>query len=134
MGNRAEQVIKQWMPSGQTQRRSRTLLAFVTLSFEVRTAHGQVICYDKGGRRVIEEFPHWQGLWALAMLSALAIGHPACSMSSVTCISTATELGPWRNEKLTGGKTPRTWRLDTTPVYIILFRQDPNEFYCQMLL
>jgi hypothetical protein len=31
-------------------------------------------CYGKGRRRVIEEFTHWQGLWILAVLSALAMG------------------------------------------------------------
>jgi hypothetical protein len=31
-------------------------------------------CYDKGRRRVIEEFTHWQGLWILAVLSVLAMG------------------------------------------------------------
>ena len=31
-------------------------------------------CYGKGRRRVIEEFTHWQDLWILAVLSALALG------------------------------------------------------------
>jgi len=31
-------------------------------------------CYGKGRRRVIEEFTHCQGLWILAVLSALAMG------------------------------------------------------------
>jgi hypothetical protein len=31
-------------------------------------------CYGKGRRRVIEEFTHWQGVWILAALSALAMG------------------------------------------------------------
>jgi hypothetical protein len=31
-------------------------------------------CYGKGKRRTIKEFTNWQGLWVLAVLSALAIG------------------------------------------------------------
>ena len=31
-------------------------------------------CYGRGGRKVIEEFTNWQGLWLLAVLSAVAIG------------------------------------------------------------
>jgi hypothetical protein len=30
--------------------------------------------YGKGRRKVIEEFTYWQGLWILAVLSALAMG------------------------------------------------------------
>jgi hypothetical protein len=51
--------------------------------------------YGKGRRRVIEEFTHRQGLWILAVLGALAMG-TCCYMSSVTCISTAFNLSPWR--------------------------------------
>jgi hypothetical protein len=31
-------------------------------------------CYGKGRRKVIEEFTNWQGLWVLAVLSAVATG------------------------------------------------------------
>jgi hypothetical protein len=31
-------------------------------------------CYGRGRRKVIEEFTNWQGLWLLAVLSAVAIG------------------------------------------------------------
>jgi hypothetical protein len=30
-------------------------------------------CYGKGRSRVIEEFAHWQGLWILAVFSAIAL-------------------------------------------------------------
>ena len=49
------------------------LLAFITLLFEAQSAMGKY-CYGKGRRRVIEEFTHWQGVWILAALSALAMG------------------------------------------------------------
>jgi hypothetical protein len=49
------------------------LLAFITLSWKFGSPMGKY-CYCRSRRRVIEEFTHWQGLWILALLSALAIG------------------------------------------------------------
>jgi len=49
------------------------LLVFKLCFSRLRVPMGKY-CYGKGRRKVIEEFTNWQGLWILAVLSALAMG------------------------------------------------------------
>jgi hypothetical protein len=57
----------------KTKRRGSVLLVFKLCFSRLRVPMGKY-CYGKGRRKVIEEFTNWQGLWILAVLSALAMG------------------------------------------------------------
>jgi hypothetical protein len=57
----------------ETPRRESVPLASTTLVSRLRVPMRKY-CYGRGGRKVIEEFTNWQGLWLLAVLSAVAIG------------------------------------------------------------
>ena len=49
------------------------LAAFKALFFEARVPMGKY-CYDKGRRKVIQQFTSRQGLWILVVFTAIAVG------------------------------------------------------------